>query len=202
MLELDPRRAAVVLIDFQKGTLAMPLQPHSGAEITANAVRLAEACAAAGGLVVRIRIDFSPGYIDRLQQPVDMPIRLPPGNPPADFAEFPPEIAAIPSDLTITKRQWSAFFGTELDLQLRRRGIATVILGGIATNFGVESTARDAWYQNYSVVVAEDATSSLDAELHRFSIEKILPRLTRVRATAEIIAALATAATVKPEAKS
>ena len=115
MLEIDPRQTAVVLVDYQKGTLAMPLQPHSGAEIIANAVSLAEACAEAGGLVVRIRVDFSEAYVDRLQQPVDMPIRLPPGNPPADFAEFPPEIAAIPAHLTITKRQWSAFFGTELD---------------------------------------------------------------------------------------
>ena len=194
MLELDPRHTAVVLVDLQKGTLAMPLQPHSSAAIIANAMRLAEACAAAGGLVVRVRIDFSQHYVDRLQQPVDMPIKLPPGNPPPDFAEFPPEVAAIPADLTITKRQWSAFFGTELDLQLRRRSAATVILGGIATNFGVESTARDAWYQNYAVVVAEDATSSLDAELHRFSIEKILPRLARVRSTAEIVGALATGA--------
>jgi len=191
MLELDPHRSAVVLIDFQKGTLAMPLQPHSGDEIIANAIRLAEACAAAGGLVVRVRIDFSRHYIDRLRQPVDMPIRLPPGNRPADFAEYPPSIAAIAADLTITKRQWSAFFGTELDLQLRRRGIGTVVLAGIATNFGVESTARDAWFQNYSVVVAEDAASSLDAEMHHFSIEKILPRLARIRSTAEIVAALA-----------
>jgi nicotinamidase-related amidase len=191
MLELDPRHTAVVLVDFQKGTLAMPLQPHAGAAIVANAIRLAEAGAAAGGLVVRVRIDFSQNYVDRLQQPVDMPIRLPPGNPPPDFAEFPPEIAALPADLTITKRQWSAFFGTELDLQLRRRGITAVVIGGIATNFGVESTARDAWFRNYSVVVAEDAASSLDGELHRFSIEKILPRLSRVRPTAEIVAALA-----------
>jgi nicotinamidase-related amidase len=191
MLELEPRRTAVVLIDFQKGTLAMPLQPHSAEEIVANAVRLAQACAAGGGLVVRIRIDFSQSYVDRLQQPVDMPIRVPAGSLPPDFAEFPPDIATMPADLTITKRQWSAFFGTELDLQLRRRGISTVILGGIATNFGVESTARDAWFQNYAVIVAEDAASSLDADLHRFSIEKILPRLTRVRPTAEIVAALA-----------
>jgi nicotinamidase-related amidase len=191
MLELDPRRSAVILIDFQKGTLAMPLAPHAGDEIVANAVRLAEACAAAGGLVVRVRIDFSQSYVDRLKQPVDMPIRLPLGHPPVDFAEYPPSIAAIAADLTITKRQWSAFFGTELDLQLRRRGISTVVLAGIATNFGVESTARDAWFQNYSVVIAEDATTSLDAELHRFSIEKILPRLARIRSTGEIVGALA-----------
>lgn len=89
MLELDPRHAAVVLVDFQKGTLAMPLQPHSGVAIIANAVRLAAACVAAGGLVVRIRIDFSPGYVDRLQQPVDMPIRLPPAIRRPTSPNFP-----------------------------------------------------------------------------------------------------------------
>jgi nicotinamidase-related amidase len=77
-----------------------------------------------------------------------------------------------------------------IDLQLRRRGINTIILGGIATNFGVESTAREAWQHNYAVIVAEDACTSMDAEMHRFSMEKILPRLSLVRSAAEIIAAL------------
>ncbi|MGO9757626.1 MAG: isochorismatase family protein, partial [Roseiarcus sp.] len=92
--------------------------------------------------------------------------------------------------IVITKRQWGAFYGTELDLQLRRRGIGTVVLAGVATNFGVESTAREAWQHNYAVVVAEDAVTSLSEELHRFSIDKILPRIARVRSTAEIVGAL------------
>src|SRR6185295_13028044 len=97
---------------------------------------------------------------------------------------------AQPGDLRITKRQWSAFYGTELDLQLRRRGITTIVLGGIATNFGVESTARDAWQHNYAVVIAEDASTSLGADLHRFAVEKLLPRVARVRSTQEIIEAV------------
>jgi nicotinamidase-related amidase len=115
---------------------------------------------------------------------------LPPGGLPPDWAEFAPGIADLPADVVIAKRQWGAFHGTELDLQLRRRGIATVILAGVATNFGVESTAREAWQNNYAVIVAEDACASVSAEHHAFSIGKILPRVARVRSTAEILAAL------------
>jgi nicotinamidase-related amidase len=59
------------------------------------------------------------------------------------------------------------------------------------TNFGVESTARDAWQHSYSVIIAEDASSSINADMHRFSIERILPRVARVRATADILSSLA-----------
>ncbi len=83
-------------------------------------------------------------------------------------------------DLTILKRQWGAFTGTELDLQLRRRGVKTIVLAGIATNFGVESTARSAWELGYDLVLVEDACTSLDADLHRIAIDKILPRISRI----------------------
>jgi nicotinamidase-related amidase len=90
----------------------------------------------------------------------------------------------------ITKRQWSAFHGTELDLQLRRRGISNVVIGGLMTNFGVESTARDAWQHNYRTIVAEDASSSLSAEMHEFAVTKSLPRVSQIRSTTEIIESL------------
>jgi nicotinamidase-related amidase len=121
---------------------------------------------------------------------VDAPPQTPPGGPPADYSDFAPEIASLHADIVVKKRQWGAFYGTELDLQLRRRGVNTVVLAGIATNFGVESTAREAWQHNYAVVVAEDAVTSVSEDLHRFSIEKILPRIARVRPTAEIVGAL------------
>ncbi|MGD1017265.1 MAG: isochorismatase family protein, partial [Roseiarcus sp.] len=79
----------------------------------------------------------------------------------------------------------------ELDLQLRRRGVDAIILTGVATNFGVESTAREAWQYGYSVVVAEDAVSGANEAMHAFSIVNILPRLARIRSTEEILAALA-----------
>ena len=74
--------------------------------------------------------------------------------------------------MVITKHNWGAFYGTELDLQLRRRGVGTIVLGGIATNFGVESTARDAYERNYALVLAEDAMTSMSADLHALAVEK------------------------------
>jgi nicotinamidase-related amidase len=87
--------------------------------------------------------------------------------------------------------RWGAFFGTELDLQLRRRGFDTIVLTGVATNFGVEQTAREAWQLGYSVIVAGDAASAVSEAAHRFAVETILPRIARVRSTEAILAALA-----------
>ena len=80
-----------------------------------------------------------------------------------------------------------------LDLQLRRRGVRTVILGGISTNFGVESTARDLWERNYALVFAEDAMASRTPEMHRFPVEHIFPRIGLVRSTDDVLGALETA---------
>ena len=188
---LDPRTTALVLVDLQKGTLAMPLAPSDGDTLIAAAARLGAAFATAGALIVTVRIAFSRDGGDRLSQPVDTPMRLPPGSLPGDWSDLAPPIAALPAAVSITKRQWSAFHGTELDLQLRRRGIRTLVIGGIATNFGVESTARDAWQLGYAVVVAEDACTSLGAPLHAFAVSATLPRVSRVRSVDAVIAALA-----------
>jgi nicotinamidase-related amidase len=189
MGKLAPERTALVLIDVQKGTLGFPLQPHSAGDVVATAAKLAKACRAAGMLLVYVQVKFAKDFADRPHGATDTPMMLPSGGFPADWADYAPELQAIEPDLWITKRQWSAFHGTELDLQLRRRGISTILLGGIATNFGVESTARDAWQNDYSVVVVEDACSSMP-ELHRFAIEKTLPRVSVVRSSAEVMQAL------------
>ena len=189
-LTLDPRTTALVLIDLQKGIVARELIPYGAAKVLENAHNLGRRFNAAGGLVVLVHVAFSPDAADRLRQPVDTPMPLPLGGIPADWADFAPEIAGIRAGVVITKRQWSAFHGTELDLQLRRRGMRSVVLGGIATNFGVESTARDAWQLGYEVLVAEDACTSMGPGMHEFSIEKILPRVARVRSTAELLAAI------------
>ncbi len=83
-----------------------------------------------------------------------------------------------------------AFYGTDLDLQLRRRHIDTIVLCGIATNIGVESTARDAYERGYQQVFVEDATSDLSAEAHTFSMEHVLSRIGRIRSTDEVLNAL------------
>jgi nicotinamidase-related amidase len=110
--------------------------------------------------------------------------------PPAIASELVAELDRQPADLVITKRQWGAFYGTELDQQLRRRGIQTIVIGGIATNFGVESTARAAFDRGYELVFVEDAMTTLSAEAHKFAIEAIFPRMGRVRTTDAVLQAL------------
>jgi len=190
MEKLDPRSTALVLIDLQKGILGFANGPHSAAQVLTAGGALAKRFRALRATVVLVRVGWSEGFPDMLHQPTDRPAPLPPGGLPADWLELPDELGAADGDILITKRQWSAFYGTELDLQLRRRGITTIVLGGISTNIGVESTARIGWEHGYALVLAEDAMSGQSPEAHRFSVEAIMPRLGLVRQTSEILAAL------------
>jgi len=185
MQNLDPKTTALVLIDLQKGIVGRPLGPHSGADVLKASIGLAEVFRSAGAPVVLVNVAFAADFKDALHPPVDQPMAMPPGGFPADFSELA-EGLAQPGDLRITKRQWGAFYGTELDLQLRRRGIVTIVLGGIATNIGVESTARQAWEHGYALIIAEDATTGQSAEMHRFAFENIFPRIGRVLKAGEI----------------
>jgi nicotinamidase-related amidase len=120
---------------------------------------------------------------------VDKPVQQP-GPHAADWTEIVPELGPEPGDLIIAKRQWGAFYGTELDLQLRRRGVDTILLAGISTNIGVESTARDAYERGYQQVFVEDAMGARDAGEHAHTVGIIFPRIGRVRSTADVLAAL------------
>jgi nicotinamidase-related amidase len=193
MLELNPKTTALVLIDLQKGLLGLQTAPYTPTQVVDKADRLGRALAAAGGTVVLVRVDFGENLAAAPTGRTDTPLTVPPGGIPADWAELTSEITAIRPHIVVTKRNWSAFFGTDLDLQLRRRNITHMIVGGLATNFGVESTARDGWQHNYTVVVAEDACSTFTEDMHRFAVEKTLPRVSLVRKTDAILSAISPA---------
>mgnify|MGYP002776843468 CR=1 FL=1 len=124
-------------------------------------------------------------YADALNQPVDQPAPLPADGLPPAFYEFVDGLRQD-GDIIIHKRNWGAFHGTDLDLHLRRRGIQTIVLAGIASNIGVESTARDAWERNYDLIVVEDACTTNAAEAHAASFKYIFPRISRVVKAAEV----------------
>jgi len=187
-LELQAATTALVLIDLQQGILPYAQAPYDAAAVLARAVALAAAFRAARSPVVRVKVGFSADGGDMLKAAVDAP--NPPGPPPANWLDDAPELPLQAGDIAIVKRQWGAFHGTELDLQLRRRGIRTIVLAGIATSIGVESTARNAWELGYDIVFAEDATSGPDAGMHANSFGKVFPRIGRVRTTADVLAAL------------
>ncbi|MES2176403.1 MAG: hydrolase [Gemmatimonadota bacterium] len=189
-MELDAQRIALVVIDLQNGIVARALAPHSSGQVIERAASLGQRFNEIGAPLALVHVSFGSSGVLRPPQVVDEPMPAPPGGLPPDWANFVPEMASLHADIRITKRQWGAFHGTELDLQLRRRAITSIVLCGIATNFGVEGTAREAWQHNYDVIVAEDACSSMSADMHAFSMTRILPRISRVRSTAEILAAL------------
>ncbi|HEY2040985.1 MAG TPA: isochorismatase family protein [Edaphobacter sp.] len=185
-LQLDPKKTALVLIDLQGGIVGRPTAPYPASEVVERGRKLAEVFRTKGATVVYVRVDLN----HFLQLPADETIKTA-GVLPAEASEIVAEAGFKDGDLLITKKHWGGFAGTELEQELWKRGVETVVLGGIATNIGVESTARQGTGLGFGFVVVEDVCSTiLDADAHRFAFEKIFPRLARVRKSDEVIAAL------------
>ncbi|WP_217168291.1 hydrolase [Streptomyces sp. AC512_CC834] len=185
---LDPRTALVV-IDLQAGIVGAPTQPYSGAEVVARSAELADAFRARDLPVVLVRVSFAADGADAV------PGRTEAGGAgrslPEGWDVVVDELTGHPGDITVTKRNWGAFHGTGLDVQLRRRGVTQIALCGIATSIGVESTARAAHEHGYHVTLATDAMSDMSAEAHHGSVERIFPRLGETGTTQEILELLA-----------
>ncbi|MFR9774927.1 isochorismatase family protein [Micromonospora sp. MS34] len=169
---LDPPRTALVLIDLQRRIVDLPTAPHSGPEVVERCLALADAARAAGATVVVVRAD-RPG----------------PDPQPAG-SELLPEVAPRDGDVAVVKHSWGAFHETGLDAALRERGVETLIIGGLVTNFGVEQTARIGEEMGYRVVLPHDAMSGLDEHAHEFAVNYVFRRLGAVCTTAEAVAAL------------
>jgi nicotinamidase-related amidase len=186
-LQLDPKKTALVLIDLQNAIVGMNPVPHTAAQVVENSRKLAEAFRTHGAPVVYVRVDLN----DFLKLPADQPTNLGDKPLPAAASEIATSAGFQPGDILITKRHWGAFANTDLEQQLTSRGIDTVVLTGISTNAGVESTARQGTGLGFAIVLVEDACSAQNAEHHRFAFENIFPRLARCRSTDEVLAAIA-----------
>ena len=187
-LSLDPRTTALVVIDLQKGIAAGHLVPHPAADVVAHAAALARRCRERGVLVVLVHVDPGPGGALFPMPQADRP--RPAFSPPPDFADFVPELAPTPSDAVVLKHQPNAFYATDLEVHLARRGIRTIVLCGVATNLGVEATARAAHERGFEQVFVEDAMAARAADLHAFPVARTFPTMGRVRSTADVLAAL------------
>lgn len=186
-MTIDIARTALVLIDLQNFNTGRELAPHPAETVVGNCVLLAGEMRNRGGMVIYVRV-----LLDQLlPQPADNPMKKP-GTPapPPEALHFAPEVGVEATDHVVTKRQWGAFYGTELDQLLRRRNIKTIILGGIATNYGVESTARAAFDRGYALVFVEDTMSGMKADAHNFACENTFRTMGKVRSLREVIDAL------------
>jgi nicotinamidase-related amidase len=188
-LKLESKATALILIDLQQGVVANTTLPHAAMDVVKRCAALAETFRKKGSAVIYVHVDMA----NLLQLPVDQPSRDPNAPPPPlGASELVPEAGKQPGDTLITKRFWDAFGRTDLEKILRERGTTTIVLGGISTNFGVESTARTAASLGFAVILAEDTASSRSVEAHRFAIETIFPRLGRVRSAKQIEEGLVT----------
>ena len=180
LTSIDPK-AALIVIDLQKGIV--PADPeHPFAAVVQQSARLAEVFRERGLPVVLVKVTGRPaGRTDN-----DRPgggTAFPPG-----WTDLVDELKARPTDHLVTKRRRNAFHDTGLDTLLRDLGVTQVVLTGISTSSGVESTARAAFDLGYHVVLATDAMADPDAEAHRNSIERIFPKTGETATTAEVVA--------------
>ena len=177
---------ALIVIDLQKMVVGFPLA-HPVAEIVERSAQLAREFRKQGFPVILVNVaGRAPGRADNRFN----------FSPPPDWTELVPELDRQPEDYTVTKLQVGAFYGTALELILRRHGVTQVFLTGIATTGGVESTARSAQDHGYNVVLVVDAMTDRDADTHRLTVEKIFPRIGETTTTDDVLKRLQEAASV------
>jgi nicotinamidase-related amidase len=177
-------KAALLVIDLQKGIVGMPVA-HPIADIVNNAARLADAFRSRGLLVVLVNVDgTAPGRAEQSRRVSEFP---------AGWTDLVPELNRQPGDHLVTKRTWGAFTNTDLEKYLKETGVTQVVITGVATTAGVESTARHAHELGFNVALAVDAMTDMNADAHHNSITRIFPRLGETGTTQQIIDLLAAA---------
>lgn len=174
---------ALVVIDLQKGLTGMPVV-HPIEDIIQRSAALAAAFRRHGLPVVLVNATGgAPGRTD---------IKRPAFTPSPGWADIVEALGRQPDDLLVTKETWGAFHGTSLDAMLRDRDVTQIVLTGVATSAGVESTARAAHEHGYHVVLVTDAMTDRDPDAHENSIKRIFPRIGETATTEDVLAILDT----------
>jgi len=172
---------ALIVIDLQKGIVGLPTA-HPSAAVVGQSVQLVKAFRAKGLPVVLVNVNgAAPGRTDT--GPSKMAFT-------SDWTELVPELGHDANDHHVTKQRRGAFLGTDLHAWLTERDVTQIVMAGIATSIGVESTARSAYDYGYHVVFAVDAMTDLDLVNHNHSIEKIFPRMGETATTQDVLASV------------
>ena len=174
---LDPKTALLV-IDLQNGIVTLPTA-HPVSDVVKNASELAAAFRRHDLPVVLVTVGGAPS--GRTEQARPSAARAP------GWADLVPELDQQPQDHMLTKQQWGAFTNTGLEQHLLALGVTQVVIAGISTSIGVESTARHAHENRFNVTLAVDAMTDTNEEAHLNSTTRIFPRLGETGTTAQII---------------
>jgi nicotinamidase-related amidase len=201
-----PRNTAIVLIDLQNDVIRNEQGPFYGSiaaqvrekKLVENVVRLTEGARQAGAAIFFITVVRRRDYADVVNQlsefvaagkapPPKEQVSLVEGTPGARLVD---ELQPAPEDYVLVKKRRNAFHSTELDFHLRSRGVTTIVIGGVATDLGVENTVRDAWDRDYNVVVVEDICVTAPPANHAHAIKSVFPRMARIMTTDGVLEAL------------
>ena len=171
-------RPALLVVDLQNGIVGLATA-HPMADVVKNAARLADAFRSHDLPVVLINVDgVAPGRAKQSRRVTEFP---------PHWTDLIPELNQQPGDHVVTKRTWGAFTNTDLEKHLRQSGVTQVVIAGVATSAGVESTARHAHELGFNVTLAVDAMTDMNADAHHNSITRIFPRLGETAPTQQII---------------
>jgi nicotinamidase-related amidase len=185
---VDPAHAALLVIDMQRDfctpggafdKLGVDISMYP--PMVPRLARLTDGARAAGVPVFYLQMTVLPGRISDSPAQIRFNLRLHLGSEgviePLDYTpdgsegqQIIPELAPRDGDVVIKKYRSSAFWGTNLDMLLRANGIKTCVVSGCTTEGCVESTARDAMFGDYYVVIPEDCVASDDRAQHDASL--------------------------------
>jgi len=179
---LDPKTALIV-IDLQKGLINLPFI-HPIADVIERTRALLDAFRQRDLPVVLVNV--AGGAPGRTEQPRRF------STFPEGFSDLIPELNPQPSDIVVTKRTWGAFASTDLETQLKAKGVTQVVVTGVATGTGVEATARQAYEHGFNVTLALDAMTYGRPEAHEYSVTHVFPRLGETGSTQDVLNLLAT----------
>jgi nicotinamidase-related amidase len=177
---MDPK-SALIVIDLQKGIVAYPTA-HPVGEVIKRASELAEAFRRKGLPVVLVNVTGgAPGRVEQIRGG---------GERPAGWAELVADLNPQPTDHRVTKQTWGAFTNTGLEAHLKKLGVTQVVIAGVSTSAGVESTARQAHECGFNLTLAVDAMTDMNVDTHTNSVTRIFPRLGETGSTREILGML------------
>ena len=200
---LEPARTCLLLFDLLEGHVNRDAAARERYRpVIAHAAALLAAARSAGAMVAHAHADHRADLGTTARTLRDTDNRLQPlggeshkpavirGTPEARIVS---ELAPREGDYLVPKHRWSAFHGTYLDLALRARGADTLVLCGGSTDVGVAATAFAARDLDYNLVIVSDACTSPEEDNHRQFMQRVFPRMARVRTTVEVLRMLSAA---------
>jgi nicotinamidase-related amidase len=172
------QRTALLVVDLQEGIVGLPTA-HPAVDVVGRAASLTAAFRPRKLPVVLINV--AGGAPGRNEMPG------PASAPKPNWTDLVPQLRVSDDDHLVTKKRWNAFYGTSLHEYLQSADVTQVVIAGIATSIGVESTARSAYDHGYNVTLAIDAMTDLDSQAHDNSVGRVFPKLGETGTTAELL---------------